>query len=500
MAYASGPAQLDTAPAPAWSTAEFAEVYRAQFEFVWSQLRRLGVDESSLEDAAQEVFVVVHRRLDEFAGRSALRTWLFAIARRVAFRFRRSAARRFRRHQALARQSLAPAYPDPDEAIRHGQARRLLAAFLQQLDGDKRAAFLLGELEGLGRAELGQALGINPNTAYARLRAAREQFDRAFVSPSARAAILSEARAPTPPSAAQRLRVWALVGLGLGADRALVATSTTAATTGGLKLLLVAGILSVLSVMLIETGMKGHVTVEPERPPSVVASPPRAVATSAPPPALTGAVAVARADEDDIARAPASSARPGRREAPRGDRRSERKVGVAPMARETSEAQLLADSAEVVPLVAETSEAQFPGESAVEPASAPPVLRPRSREQDSAPPPSTSGPEPARAAADAALAEDVRLLGEARRALASGAPGRRARPARATRRAIPGQPARRHEARDEGVGALSSGRRCRGAARGRGVSAPAPGLRARGAGPRRLRRARSMITRAIAGD
>lgn len=419
MAYASGPAQLDTAPAPAWSTAEFAEVYRAQFEFVWTQLRRLGVDESSLEDAAQEVFVVVHRRLDEFAGRSALRTWLFAIARRVAFRFRRSAARRFRRHQALARQSLAPAYPDPDEAIRHGQARRLLAAFLQQLDGDKRAAFLLGELEGLGRVELGQALGINPNTAYARLRAAREQFDRAFVSPSARTAILSEARAPTPPSAAQRLRVWALVGLGLGADRALVATSTTAAATGGLKLLLVAGVLSVFTVLLIETGRKGHVAVEPERPASVVASPPRAVVTSAPPPALTAAVAVARADEDDDARAPA---RPGRREAPRRDRRSERKVGGAPMARETSAAQPVEKSAEVAPVVAETSDAQFPGEGAVEPASAPPMLRPRSREQDSAPPTSTSGPEPARAAVDAALAEDVRLLGEARRALASGAP------------------------------------------------------------------------------
>ncbi|MCY1056557.1 sigma-70 family RNA polymerase sigma factor [Nannocystis sp. SCPEA4] len=415
MAYASGPAQLDTAPAPAWSTAEFAEVYRAHFEFVWTQLRRLGVDESSLEDAAQEVFVVVHRRLDEFAGRAALRTWLFAIARRVAFRFRRSAARRFRRHQALARQSLAPAYPDPDEAIRRGQARRLLAAFLQQLDGDKRAAFLLGELEGLGRVELGQALGINPNTAYARLRAAREQFDRAFVSPSARAAILSEARAPTPPSAAQRLRVWALVGLGLGADRALVATSTTAAATGGLKLLLVVGVLSVLSVLLIETGRKGHVTAEPGRPPSVVASPPGGVATSAPPSAPTGAVAVARADEVDTPRAPASSARSGR-----GDRRSGRKVGVAPMARETSEAQPFEKSVEVAPVVAVTSDAQLPGESAGEPASAPPVLRPRSLEQGSAPPTSTSGPEPT--AVDAALAEDVRLLGEARRALASGAP------------------------------------------------------------------------------
>ncbi|HSD87703.1 MAG TPA: sigma-70 family RNA polymerase sigma factor, partial [Kofleriaceae bacterium] len=67
----------------------FDEVYAAHFAFVWRVLRTFGVPDAALEDAAQDVFVVVHRRLPEFEGRAAITTWLFAIARRVAGAHRR---------------------------------------------------------------------------------------------------------------------------------------------------------------------------------------------------------------------------------------------------------------------------------------------------------------------------------------------------------------------------------------------------------------------------
>ena len=70
----------------------FKEVYEEQFRFVWRSLRRLGVRESDVADAAQDVFLVVHRRLDEFEGRSKVSTWLYGICYRVARDRRRLAS------------------------------------------------------------------------------------------------------------------------------------------------------------------------------------------------------------------------------------------------------------------------------------------------------------------------------------------------------------------------------------------------------------------------
>ncbi len=78
------PALRSARPPPA-----FDAVYAEHFSFVWRNLRRLGVRESHLDDASQEVWVVVHRRLPSFEGRSSLRTWLVGIAVRVASDHRR---------------------------------------------------------------------------------------------------------------------------------------------------------------------------------------------------------------------------------------------------------------------------------------------------------------------------------------------------------------------------------------------------------------------------
>ena len=72
----------------------FAELYRDHFDFAWLSLRRLGVPLSHVNDATQELFLVVHRRLDGFEGRSSIRTWIFSIAIRIANQHRRTTRRR----------------------------------------------------------------------------------------------------------------------------------------------------------------------------------------------------------------------------------------------------------------------------------------------------------------------------------------------------------------------------------------------------------------------
>src|SRR6186997_1961399 len=82
---------LDSRPVPKVEIEipTFDAVYTAHVAFVWRVLRTFGVAEPQLEDAVQDVFVVVHRRLSEWEGRAAITTWLFAIARRVASAHRR---------------------------------------------------------------------------------------------------------------------------------------------------------------------------------------------------------------------------------------------------------------------------------------------------------------------------------------------------------------------------------------------------------------------------
>lgn len=60
------------------------EIYASHAAAAWRSLRRLGVHESELEDALQDVFLIVHRRLADFEGRAALRTWIYGIVLRVA--------------------------------------------------------------------------------------------------------------------------------------------------------------------------------------------------------------------------------------------------------------------------------------------------------------------------------------------------------------------------------------------------------------------------------
>lgn len=154
---------------------DLAAIYQEHAIFVWRSLRLLGVPADSLDDAVQEVFLVVHRRLDEFEGRSSLRTWLYAIARRVAGNLRRGAERRGA-PEPIAVDVADPG--DPLELAQKAEAGRLLIDLMGCLSEDQREVFLLIEIEELSAPEAAEALGINLNTCYSRLRAGRARFER----------------------------------------------------------------------------------------------------------------------------------------------------------------------------------------------------------------------------------------------------------------------------------------------------------------------------------
>jgi RNA polymerase sigma-70 factor, ECF subfamily len=158
------------------NNAAFRALFDANVSFVWRVLRRHGVQEREIEDACQEVFLVVHRRLNEFEGRSAVRSWIYGIAVRVAQGFRRKGYR--------VRERLTDTQPEgelPAAQAQTAEQRQMLGMVdeaLAQLSDDKREAFALYELEGMTMAEVALALGVPENTALYRFYGARDDIRR----------------------------------------------------------------------------------------------------------------------------------------------------------------------------------------------------------------------------------------------------------------------------------------------------------------------------------
>jgi RNA polymerase sigma-70 factor (ECF subfamily) len=152
----------------------FDELYSRYFDFAWRSLRRLGVRPSLLEDATQDTFIVLHRRLDTLRADASPKAFLFAIALRVANDYRRSARRK--PATSLDDAAVASAGATPFDQTANAQAARLLEGFLDTLDSERRAVFVLVELEGMTAPEVSEALRVNLNTVYTRLRAARQRF------------------------------------------------------------------------------------------------------------------------------------------------------------------------------------------------------------------------------------------------------------------------------------------------------------------------------------
>ena len=170
----------------AWKTGDgvaaaptFDRIYAEGFPFVFRVLRSLGVAPVRLEDAAQDVFTVVHRRLGDFEGRSSVRTWLFGIAQRVASDYRRAERRKPSGLEALPAE-LSCERASPHANLEAQRAADFLDAFLRSLGEDKRALFALAFLEEMPASEVAQALGIPLNTVYSRIRTLRAELGKAL--------------------------------------------------------------------------------------------------------------------------------------------------------------------------------------------------------------------------------------------------------------------------------------------------------------------------------
>lgn len=122
---------------------------------------------------AHEVFVAVHRELDKYDRARPIRPWLFAFCFRIASQYRRKTRRET--VQDLADEVIDPGEA-PDALLDRERKRRLVLAVLDEIELDRRAVFVLHEIDGFTCEAIAQNLEIPLGTVYSRLRLARQDF------------------------------------------------------------------------------------------------------------------------------------------------------------------------------------------------------------------------------------------------------------------------------------------------------------------------------------
>jgi RNA polymerase sigma-70 factor (ECF subfamily) len=169
----SGPLE---SPAASSDEARLVGLVTEHFTFVWRTLRRLGVCSADADDAAQQVFMLVAKKLPAI-DRGRERAFVFGTTLRVATGARRKRDRRHEISDDDVLERLADPAPAPDELVQLQRARDVLDSILDGMDTDLAAVFVLFEIEQLTMAEIAQLLDLRPGTVASRLRRAREEFD-----------------------------------------------------------------------------------------------------------------------------------------------------------------------------------------------------------------------------------------------------------------------------------------------------------------------------------
>jgi RNA polymerase sigma-70 factor, ECF subfamily len=168
------PTMPDAAEIP---RARVAALVSEHFNFVWRLLRRLGIPRDEADDAAQQVFMIACRRLDDIEpGRE--QAFLHGTAIRVAANLRRALGRR--EHADADLHALEARGIAPDRGAELGQACDLLDQVLARLPDELRTLIVLVEIEELEVAEAARLEGIPAGTAASRLRRARARFRAAL--------------------------------------------------------------------------------------------------------------------------------------------------------------------------------------------------------------------------------------------------------------------------------------------------------------------------------
>jgi RNA polymerase sigma factor (sigma-70 family) len=154
----------------------FAALLARHAPMVLGVCRRMLTNRHDAEDAAQAVFLVLARRASTIRPPHRLANWLYGVARHVAWKSRRTNARRRRRELGESGQAVRREPPDPLEELSGRELLAVLDEELERLPEPYRLAVLLCGVEGLSQEEAARRLGWTPGSVKARLERGRARL------------------------------------------------------------------------------------------------------------------------------------------------------------------------------------------------------------------------------------------------------------------------------------------------------------------------------------
>jgi RNA polymerase sigma-70 factor (ECF subfamily) len=158
-----------------------AELFKRHAPFVAKFILRMGAPRADLDDLMQDVFLIAHRNGGYQPGPAKPTTYLASIAFRLVHTERRKRRVRGFVESDEERVEQASCSGTPESAALHREELKRLQRALDTLDDDKRAVFVLAELQGESVVSIAAGLGIPTDTAHSRLRTARRLFREAVI-------------------------------------------------------------------------------------------------------------------------------------------------------------------------------------------------------------------------------------------------------------------------------------------------------------------------------
>jgi len=144
---------------------------------VYNFLRRLTANEADAEDLTQQTFVRVWERIDSFAERSSISSWIHGIAYHVYVDWRRRSGHTETRSNEWW-EAHANSGPQPDEMTAGTDMRAAVFGHVEDLEPDVRAAVHCHYYQDLTLQETADALGIATSTVKYRLKQALGELQR----------------------------------------------------------------------------------------------------------------------------------------------------------------------------------------------------------------------------------------------------------------------------------------------------------------------------------
>lgn len=137
---------------------------------------RITRDEADAEEVAQDVFLILCRKVHTFEGRAALGSWIYRVTTNAALNKRRGKRSAEGEDHAMGLADASPmadASPTPEEELLSLETRIILSRLIGDLPDRYRTALVLRDVEGLSNGEAAEALGTSLASMKSRVHRAR---------------------------------------------------------------------------------------------------------------------------------------------------------------------------------------------------------------------------------------------------------------------------------------------------------------------------------------